>query len=87
MLVNLLTRILILLSWLFVYFQLTYKWRFGILTLILINLYYQHRYKNDKKPIYKKAIILTLGMAIHLTLFGWVILIGRGYKVSDEIVQ
>lgn len=79
MYINSLYKLLFLL-WILVYLQLNTAWKSGILLLLLINLHYQQQYKKTNKLIHKKAVDLTLGMAIHCTLFGWTLLIGRGYK-------
>ena len=77
---NSLYKLLLFVLWTLVYLQLNTAWKFGVLLLLLINLYYQQQYKKTNKLIHKKAAKLTLGMAIHCTLLGWTLLIGRGYK-------
>ena len=70
MLENNFCKLLLLILWLFIYLKLTLQWKIGVIFIMLINIYYQQKYKNTKKNIYKKASQLTLGMAIHSTLLG-----------------
>ena len=77
---NSLYKLLLFVLWTAVYLQLNTLWKGGVLLILSINLYYQQQYKKTNKTIHKTAVKLTLGMAIHCTLLGWTLLIGRGYK-------
>tara|TARA_Y100001970_G_C13964144_1_gene714729 strand:+ start:286 stop:525 length:240 start_codon:yes stop_codon:yes gene_type:complete len=79
MLENNFCKLLLLILWLFIYLQLNFEWKLGVLFILLINIFYQHQYRKTNKTIHKKTSQLTLGMAIHLTLLGWYLLTRHTY--------
>tara|TARA_Y100000310_G_C20455772_1_gene702968 strand:+ start:425 stop:640 length:216 start_codon:yes stop_codon:yes gene_type:complete len=59
--------------WFLIYLQLSKEWKYPIFSLLLITLYYQYQYQK-KKDEFKNDVTLLLGMAIHATFLGWVLL-------------
>ena len=79
MLENNLCILILFIIWLIIYLQLTFEWKLGVLSMLLINIYYQKQYKKTNKNIHKKAAHLTLGIAIHSSLLGWSLLMRHKY--------
>ncbi len=77
-----LLKLLLIIAWLFFYIPLTNIWKYPILLLLLINIYYQKQYKKTGKDVHKLGSQITLGIVVHSTLLGWVLLIGRGFKYA-----
>ncbi len=75
-----LLKLLLIIAWTLFYIPLTKPWKYPIILLLLINIYYQQKYNKTGKDVHKLGSQITLGIAVHSTLLGWVLLIGRGFK-------
>ena len=74
------TKVILFMLWTYFYIHLTILWKIWLIIILFINIYYHNKYRQNRKKIYRQAINITLGMAIHLTLFGWFLITFRTRK-------